>query len=426
MLLVADKDRAEEVLSIFRKWGLNAVIVGQVTGDGILRVRDNGEVVAELDAQKLASPPVYHLPAEEPAYYREVQSADLSKLPQPRDTGAVLRDLLASPNIASAAWAYQQYDHMVQTNTVVAPGSDAAVLQLKGYREGIAVTTDGNGRYCYLDPYMGSQLVVAEACRNLVCAGAEPAGVTDCLNFGNPEKPDRFWQFKQCVQGLADACRSFGLPVVSGNVSFYNETPDTAVYPTPVLGVIGVLKDVRRHCTAGFKQAGDVVMLLGDSYEDLGGTEYLKRIHRMVTGRPPRLDLQREKTVQAVCLAAVQEGLTASAHDCSDGGLAVALAESCIWGRTGAEVALPDTPGGVRLDARLFGESPSRIVISARPENVARIKEMAAKAGAPLHVLGEVGGEALTIEVDGRRQVSEKVAEMARIWREAIPALMGQ
>ena len=426
MLLVADKDRAEEVLSIFRKWGLNAVIVGQVTGDGILRVRDNGEVVAELDAQKLASPPVYHLPAEEPAYYREVQSADLSKLPQPRDTGAVLRDLLASPNIASAAWAYQQYDHMVQTNTVVAPGSDAAVLQLKGYREGIAVTTDGNGRYCYLDPYMGSQLVVAEACRNLVCAGAEPAGVTDCLNFGNPEKPDRFWQFKQCVQGLADACRSFGLPVVSGNVSFYNETPDTAVYPTPVLGVIGVLKDVRRHCTAGFKQAGDVVMLLGDSYEDLGGTEYLKRIHRMVTGRPPRLDLEREKTVQAVCLAAVQEGLTASAHDCSDGGLAVALAESCIWGRTGAEVALPDTPGGVRLDARLFGESPSRIVISARPENVARIEEMAAKAGAPLHVLGEVGGEALTIEVDGRRQVSEKVAEMARIWREAIPALMGQ
>ena len=426
MLLVADKDRAEEVLSIFRKWGLNAVIVGQVTGDGILRVRDNGEVVAELDAQKLASPPVYHLPAEEPAYYREVQSADLSKLPQPKDTGAVLRDLLASPNIASAAWAYQQYDHMVQTNTVVAPGSDAAVLQLKGYREGIAVTTDGNGRYCYLDPYMGSQLVVAEACRNLVCAGAEPAGVTDCLNFGNPEKPDRFWQFKQCVQGLADACRSFGLPVVSGNVSFYNETPDTAVYPTPVLGVIGVLKDVRRHCTAGFKQAGDVVMLLGDSYEDLGGTEYLKRIHRMVTGRPPRLDLEREKTVQAVCLAAVQEGLTASAHDCSDGGLAVALAESCIWGRTGAEVALPDTPGGVRLDARLFGESPSRIVISARPENVARIEEMAAKAGAPLHVLGEVGGEALTIEVDGRRQVSEKVAEMARIWREAIPALMGQ
>ncbi len=426
MLLVADKGRAEEVLSIFRKWGLNAVVVGQVTADGILRVRDNGQIVAEVEAQQLASPPVYHLPTEEPTYYREVQSADLSKLPLPKDMGAVLRELIASPNIASAAWVYEQYDHMVQTNTVVAPGSDAAVLQLKGYREGIAVTTDGNGRYCYLDPYQGAQLVLAEACRNLVCAGAEPAGVTDCLNFGNPEKPDRFWQFTRCVEGLADACRSFGLPVVSGNVSFYNETPDTVVYPTPVLGVIGVLKDVRRHCTAGFKQLGDVVLLLGDSYEDLGGTEYLKRMHKLVTGRPPVLDLSREKAVQAVCLEAVQEGLAASAHDCSDGGLAVALAESCIYGSIGAKIELPDTPADIRLDARLFGESPSRIVISAKAENVVRIKELAAKAGAPLHVLGEVGGEKLNIEADGQKQVSEKVSELARIWREAIPSLMGQ
>ncbi len=426
MLLVADKGRADEVLNIFRKWGLNAVIVGQVTADGILRVRDNGQVVAEVEAEKLASPPVYHLPTEEPAYYREVQAADLSKLPLPKDLGAVLRALLASPNIASAAWVYEQYDHMVQTNTVVAPGSDAAVLQLKGYREGIAVTTDGNGRYCYLDPYQGAHLVLAEACRNLVCAGAEPAGVTDCLNFGNPEKPDRFWQFKRCVEGLADACRSFGLPVVSGNVSFYNETPDTAVYPTPVLGVIGVLKDVRRHCTAGFKRSGDVVLLLGDSYEDLGGTEYLKRTHNLVTGRPPVLDLAREKAVQAVCLQAVQEGLAASAHDCSDGGLAVALAESCIYGGLGAKIKLPATPTKVRLDAHLFGESPSRIIISVTPENVSKLEQLATKAGAPLHVLGEVGGEALTIEAEGQKQVSEKVSELAQIWREAIPALMKQ
>ncbi len=208
MLLVAQKGREDEVLGIFRKWGLNAVTIGRVTGDGMLRVRDNGELVAELEAKTLADPPVYHLPAEEPDYYREVQSADLSQIPLPNDMNAVLRDLLASPNIAAAAWACHQYDHMVQTNTVVAPGADAAVLQLKGHRQGIAVTTDGNGRYCYLDPYVGAQLVLAEAARNLVCVGADPAGVTDCLNFGNPEKPDRFWQFKRCVEGLADASRA--------------------------------------------------------------------------------------------------------------------------------------------------------------------------------------------------------------------------
>jgi phosphoribosylformylglycinamidine synthase len=426
MLLVAQKGREQEVLSIFRKWGLNAVIVGQVTGDGILRIRDNGQPVAELDAQTLASPPVYHLPTEEPAYYREVQSADLSKLPMPGNVGAVLRDLLSSPNIASAAWVYQQYDHMVQTNTVVLPGSDAAVLQLKGHKQGIAVTTDGNGRYCYLDPYLGAQLVVAEACRNLVCVGAEPAGVTDCLNFGNPEKPDRFWQFKRCVEGLADACRSFNLPVVSGNVSFYNETPDTAVYPTPVLGVVGVLEDVRQHCTIGFKQAGDVVVLLGDSYEDLGGSEYLKRHHGLVTGRPPALDVEREKAVQAVCLEAVRQGLVQSAHDCADGGLAVALAESCIWGRVGAKVKLPETPAGVRLDARLFGESPSRIIVSVARAKVTALRALAAERGVSAHVLGEVGGEALVIEGDGRVMISEQVAELERIWREAIPAAMRQ
>jgi len=424
MLLVAQKGREEQVLAIFRKWGLNAVIVGQLTGDGILRIRDNGQLVAELPAETLASPPVYHLPTEEPAYYREVQSADLSKLPMPRSMGGVLRDLLSSPNIASAEWVYQQYDHMVQTNTVVLPGSEAAVLQLKGYKQGIAITTDGNGRYCYLDPYLGAQLVVAEACRNLVCAGAEPAGVTDCLNFGNPEKPDRFWQFTRCVEGLAEACRSFNLPVVSGNVSFYNETPETAVYPTPVLGVVGVLDDVRRHCTVGFKQAGDVILLLGDSYNDLGGTEYLKRHHGRVTGRPPALDLEREKGVQAVCLEAVRQGLAASAHDCSDGGLAVALAECCIWGKTGAKVAVPQ--GEARLDAQLFGESPSRIILSATAANAAKIEELAARRGVSIHALGEVGGDTLVVEAQGKERISARVSEMERIWRGSIRSLMLQ
>ena len=426
MLLVVQKGREDEVLGIFKKWGLNAVIFGVVTDDGILRVRDNGVVVAELKAETLANPPTYDLPYEEPAYYREAQGADLSKLPMPKEMGAVLRDLLASPNIASAEWVYQQYDHMVQTNTVVAPGGEAAVLQLKGYRQGIAVTTDGNGRYCYLDPYAGAQLVVAEAARNLVCVGAEPAGVTDCLNFGNPEKPDRFWQFRRCVEGIADACRFFGLPVVSGNVSFYNETSDAAVYPTPVLGVVGVLEDVTKHCTSGFKRSGDVILLLGETGDDLGGTEYLKRHHGMVTGRPPALDLEREKAVQAVCLEAVRKELAASAHDCSDGGLAVALAECCIWGGMGAAVSLPAEESKVRMDARLFGESASRIVISATPENAARIEAVAAKLGAPAQRLGTVGGDALSVHADGKELLALRVGEMEGVWRSAIRELVEQ
>jgi len=426
MLIVAQKGREEEVLRVFHRWGLNAVVIGQVTGDGVLRIRDNGQIVAEVEAKTLATPPVYYLPAEEPAYYREARSADLSRLPIPEDLSAVLRDLLSSPNIASAEWVYQQYDHMVQTNTVVTPGADAAVLRLKGYQQGIAVTTDGNGRYCYLDPYVGAQLVVAEAARNLVCVGAEPAGVTDCLNFGNPEKPDRFWQFKRCVEGLAEACRAFNLPVVSGNVSFYNETPETAVYPTPVLGVVGVLEEVRRHCTIGFKRGGDVILLLGETREDLGGSEYLKRYHKQVTGRPPRLDLEREKKVQAACLEAIREGLAASAHDCSDGGLAVALAECCIWGRLGATVTLPEGESQLRMDARLFGESPSRIVLSATPENAEKIKLLAARQGVPAQVLGVVEGKELLIAAERNQMIRLAVAEMERVWRSAIPAIIEQ
>jgi phosphoribosylformylglycinamidine synthase len=273
---------------------------------------------------------------------------------------------------------------------------------------------------------MGAQLVLAEATRNLVCVGAEPAGVTDCLNFGNPEKPDRFWQFRRCVEGLADACRFFELPVVSGNVSFYNETPDAAVYPTPVLGVVGVLDDVRKHCTSGFKQAGDVILLLGETHEDLGGTEYLKRTHKMVTGRPPALSLESEKKVQAACLEAIRAGLAASAHDCSDGGLAVTLAESCIYGGVGAEVTLATMESKLRLDARLFGESPSRIVLSASPGKARQIEAIAKRHGAPVTTLGKVGGDRLLISAEGKQVAEMAVAEMDGVWRSAIGQLVEQ
>jgi len=452
MLLVVERGEEERVAGIFHKWDLNAVVIGRVTEDGILRVRDGGQVVAEMGAQDLASPPTYEMPVEPPAYIAEAAARDLSALPQPKDYDRALLDLLASPNIASKRWVWEQYDHMVQINTVVLPGGDAAVLRLKDVahdlsdaylweprpaeiREpcpptaptpAIAVTTDCNSRYCYLDPYLGAQIAVAEAARNVVCTGAEPAGITDGLNFGNPEKPDRFWQFRRCVEGLAAACRAFGVPVVSGNVSFYNETPTDAIHPTPVVGMVGVIEDIERRCTMDFKRPGDRVILLGESLQELGGSEYLAVAHGLETGRPPALDLAREKAVQAACLEAIRAGLVRSAHDCSEGGLAVALAESCIRGGIGAEIKLPPQQSDLRLDAALFGESQSRIILSANPRHVEEIARIAEKHGAPCAVIGETGGDRLRIESSaGAGLIALPVAEMEQAYEGAIPGLMG-
>jgi len=423
MLVVAEKGREEEVIGVFRKWGLNAAIVGEVTDDGFLTIRDNGKIVARVKASVLADPPTYHLPAQEPGYLPSLQQADLSSLPEPKDLAEVLMALLASPNIASKKWAYRQYDHMVQTNTVVLPGeADAAVLRIKGYKEGIGITTDGNGRYCYLDPYLGAQLVVAEAARNLVCVGADPAGVTDCLNFGNPEKPDRFWQFRRCVEGIAEACRQLEVAVVSGNVSFYNEGPETAVYPTPEIGMVGVLKEVSRHCTMGFKRPGEAIFLLGESAGQLGGSEYLKVWHNQEAGRPASLDWELEKGVQAACLEMVQKGLLSSAHDCSPGGLAVTLAECCIAGGIGAEISLPDAEG-TRADAYLFGESPSRIVISCPPENADAILEIIGRHAIPCQEIGRTTGDMFSIRLTDKH-IRLSVSKMAQAYYNSLPATM--
>jgi len=423
MLVCARKGRENEVIAVFRKWGLIASIVGEVTDDGLLTIRDQGEVVASIKAGVLADPPTYHLPVEEPAYLRPLQQADLTALPQPEDLAAVLMALLSSPNIASKAWAYRQYDHMVQTNTVVAPGEgDAAALRIKGYKEGIGITTDGNGRYCYLDPYLGAQLVVAEAARNLVCVGADPAGVTDCLNFGNPEKPDRFWQFSRCVEGVADACRALQVAVVSGNVSFYNEGPESAVYPTPVIGMVGVFKDVSRHCKMNFRGAGEEIFLLGRTKNDLGASEYLKVCHGLEAGRPPQLDWELEKGVQQAGLEMIQKGLLSSAHDCSHGGLAVTLAECCIAGGMGAEVNLSEIEG-VRADAHLFGESASRIVISAPADKSSAILETAKRYNVPCEKIGRTGGENLVIHLDHKR-VCAPVSQMTHAYRNSLPSAM--
>ena len=434
MLAVVQAGREAEVAQIFEKWGTNAAVLGRVTDDGILRIRVGEKVVAEMNATSLADAPLYHLPDREPKYIAKKHAFDFARIPQPDDYARVLARLLASPNIASKAWVYSQYDHSVQVNTVVAPGlGDAAVLRVRESKsgKGIAVKADCNTRYCYLDPFEGARLAIAECARNLVCVGAEPGGVTDCLCFGNPEKPDRFWQFKRAVEGIAEACRYFRLPVVSGNVSLYNETSESAIHPSPLIGMIGVLEDVTKSVGMGFTEEGDAIFLVGDCRDELGGSEYLFVEHGLEEGRPPQLNLERELNVQKFVLAGIRNGLIKTAHDCSDGGLAVAIAECCIAGNMGAGIELPDTIEALadtRLDAILFGESASRIVISVDAENRPKLREMARTLGLPLSYLGATGGASITF-ADNRQAAlhplfSLTLADSSDAYRNAIPRLM--
>ncbi len=389
------------------EWDLAAAVVGRVTGDGMLRVRDDGKMVAEIPAKALAEDgPRYERPSAPPAYQELLQSINMDVLPDSaqKDPTAVLLSLLESPTIASKAWVYQQYDHMVRTNTLVRPGSDAAVIRIKGTNKALAMTTDGNGRYCVLNPYLGASIAVAEAARNLVCSGAEPIGLTDCLNFGNPERPDIMWQFILCIEGIKDTCEALSIPVVSGNVSFYNETNGLSIYPTPILGMVGLIEPADRVMTQWFKQAGDQIILLGTTKEDLGGTEYLRVIHHREQGTPPVFSPETEKTVQACVLKLIRDGLVQSAHDCSDGGLAVALAESCLSHPAkalGAVVRL--SPHRLRQDSLLFGESQSRVVLSVTPAQVETVLRIAREVGMPAEVIGTVGGERLVVEVAADR-----------------------
>lgn len=434
MLAIVEKGREEDVAKIFKKWELQAVVIGEVTNDGLVHVYDGDELVAQVPAKSLADDaPTYYLETSEPGYLKEVQNYDLSSIPEPKDYNEALLKLLASPSIASKEWVYTQYDHMVQTNTAILPGSDASVLRIRGTKKGIGVVSDCNARYCYLDPYIGAQIAVAEAARNLACAGARPKGVTDCLNFGNPEKPEAFWQFKTAVQGLADACEFFNAPVISGNVSFYNETPEMAIYPTPTIGMIGLLEDIEKRCTSEFKDKDDVIVLISGTRldsddkgevcknESLGGSEYLNTIHGLAVGMPPVLDLDKEKRVHEVVLQAIEKGLLKSAHDCSDGGLSVALAESCIQGKVGADVSFSANCAPV---AALFAETQSRIIVSVASENLEALKELVDAQLVECTVLGKVGGDNLNIQVNEVPVVSAKVAELEQTWRNAIAIQM--
>ena len=411
MLMVAKAGKEEECIRICRKWDLDVAVVGRVTGDGILRVRDQGEVVAEIPAKSLADDgPRYDRPYSPPAYQDMLTNLNYDAVPDLKDGNAALLALLASPTIASKRWIYQQYDHMVRTNTMVRPGSDAAVVRIKGTNKAVAMTVDCNSRFCLLHPYEGARIAVAEAARNLVCSGAEPIGLTDCLNFGNPERPDIMWQFVLAIEGLKDACEHLSVPIVSGNVSFYNETNGLSIYPTPMLGMVGLIEEADRTMTQWFKDEGDDIILLGSSREDLGGTEYLKVIHSREQGSPPYLNMDQEKALHDCLLALIRDGVVQSAHDCSDGGLAVALAESCISApdrRLGAVVKL--AAGRIRKDALLFGESQSRVVLSASPAQRQQILDRAVAAGVPADIIGTVGGDRLVVHVGGERSAATTV-----------------
>jgi phosphoribosylformylglycinamidine synthase subunit PurL len=417
MLLVAKAGTEAQIKRIFDKWDLEAVVVGRVTSDNEFRVLFNGDPVARIPISALTKEaPVYQRPAERPKSQDDLEQLDLSAIAEPRDLGATLKLMLAAPNIASKEWIYRQYDCYVRSNTVVAPGADAAVIRIKGTDKGLALTVDGNSRYCFLDPYVGGALAVVEAARNLACVGARPIGLTDCLNFGSSENPAVMWQFARVIQGMRDACIALKVPVVSGNVSFYNETDGVPIYPTPTIGMVGLLTKVDRVVTPWFKAAGDIVVLLGRTREELGGSEYLKFIHNTVKGTPPWIDLKLEQAIQNCCIEAIERGILRSAHDLSDGGLAVALAECCIGG--------PDKPLGVRTemremirgDALLFSESQSRILVSMQEKDLSQLQEIASRFAVPLQVIGAVGGSRFSIQPI----LQLPVDELQSIWSSAL------
>ena len=399
MLLVAPPEGVERVREVFRKWDVPCREIGQVIGDAEALILDGDRPIAQLPIKPLSEAPRYRLagqPSREQSERQRLTLNDVALPASPSGVADTLLTLLAAPNVASKRPVFQRYDHQVQTNTVVGPGSDAAVLRIKGTGKAIALSIDGNGRYCYLDPYRGGQIAVAEVCRNLSCAGAEPLALTDCLNFGNPERPDIYYQLEWCIRGMARACRALEVPVISGNVSLYNESQGQAIFPTPIVGGLGLLEDAARHTAAAFPEEGLSVFLLGQSglrprAADLAGSEYLQVVHDRVAGRPA-INLSLERRVQSLCHRAIARGLVRSAHDCADGGLAVALAECCIPAGVGFRAAGSLARPLARWDCSLFGERQSRIVVSLAAEDVPELQEMAATMEVPLMALGKTGG----------------------------------
>ncbi|MBS1850359.1 MAG: phosphoribosylformylglycinamidine synthase subunit PurL [Acidobacteria bacterium] len=428
MLLVAQKGREDEVYRVFQKWGLDAVEVGRVIAENTMRVLEHGKVVAEIPNEALTDDaPVYKRPLArwEPPVAREMP--ENIQLGSSDDFTAQLQQLLASPNICSKRWVWQQYDHMVQTNTVEAPGAgDAGLIRIKGSNRALAMALDGNGRWCYLDPKLGAMHAVAEAARNVACSGATPVGATNCLNFGNPEKPPIMWQFSQTIDGLTKACEELEIPITGGNVSLYNETLGEGIYPTPVLGVVGILEDVHKAVRPDFQTAGQAIVLLrgsepGDATDaeiEFGSSEYAKEILGALWGYPPELDIEKEAALQKALVELAEAGLAASAHDCSDGGLAVALSESSFVQGIGFKVDIKSA--GLPAECLLFAEDASRVVISCDQASLSRIQQLAAKYGLAAEVLGETVSGQIEIKIDGRTVVSTGVEELRNAYEGAL------
>src|SRR6056297_2578873 len=413
MLVVPKKGKEEIVSEIFTKWGLHAEVVGQVTDDGMLRILNGEQKVAEISARILADEaPEYFRKAVRPKYIDDIKKVTAAEITS-NDYNQDLLNLLNSPTIASKNWVYKQYDHMVMTNTVVGPGSDAAVIRIKGKDKAVALTTDNNGRYCYLDPLKGGKIAVAEAARNIVCSGGRPLAITDGLNFGNPMDPEIYWQFKNSVQGIIEACQKLKTPVIGGNVSFYNESPKGAIDPTPIIGMVGLLYSISEQVTMDFKKEGDLIYLVGKNIDELGASQYLKLKIDKVDGIVPQLDLDLEKRVQKTVRSAVKEDVIKSAHDCSEGGLAVTLAESCFENGLGINVDI-DEP--ISDEALLFGESQSRIVVSIAPDDLHKFEEITVSNSVPYMKIGTVqGGEYKFNEL-----INLDVGEMKSKWETAI------
>ena len=448
MLIVAHKGREREVADIFRKWDLDAVVIGKVLDDGRMRVAHNGEMVCDVPVKALTDEaPIYERKMRPPVSSfefrvsssanqedvrtsksknristQEITNSKLETLNSKLiDYNDALLKLLSSPNLASKEWVYRQYDHMVRTNTAVLPGADAAVIRIKETRRALAIALDGNGRYCAANPREGAKLMVAEAARNVVCVGAQPIAITNCLNFASPERPEVMWSFSEVIDGIAEACRAFNTPVVSGNVSFYNETEGQGVLPTPVIGMVGLIEDVKRVVQPGFKNTGDLIALLGTTRDDLSLSEYAAVFNGKTDGQVPVLDLKVERAVQTACLRAAEAGLIRSAHDSADGGLAVALAECCFSSLNrkaiGADV---DLPGDYDVATHLFSETPSRIIISFAEPAQTEIEQIAAAADCPMTLIGKVHSDRLRIESDGEEGVELDVTEMEVAWRSSL------
>ncbi|MES0338419.1 MAG: phosphoribosylformylglycinamidine synthase subunit PurL [Candidatus Magnetobacterium sp. LHC-1] len=441
MLLVTEPSKRNEILEIFKKWDLDATVIGTVTGDGYLRIKWHGNTVAEIPAAKISEDaPIYDRPSAPPQDQAELNTLDIKNIPEPTDYNACLLKLLSAPSIASKSLVWQQYDHMVRTDTVVLPGSDAALIRVKETRVnnsnmGLAMSVDCNSRYCYLDPYAGAVHAVCEAARNVACSGATPVALTDCLNFGNPEKPHVMWQFKRAIEGISDACRVLETPVISGNVSFYNETAlpgstgPTAIYPTPIVAMVGVLDEVDRHLTQGFKGVGHAVMVIGQVRRGLGASEYLALCHGIERGLPPEIDIYKERQLCNLLARLNQTDLLLSAHDCSEGGISVAIAECAIAAAVGVEADLSlirqnATP--IRADIQLFGETACCVVVSAYPENVTQIAKHTKDAGLHCALIGKtVADNRMSLRLNDLVLVDITLKELATTYNNALQRELG-